>query len=241
LYQGYHKIREWNAPPRAYTIGIDTTWHPLHLHGAEHNMSAFASELIFNIAQDQGIKIGLIRSGHKCVYDMLDDGKVDGVLAPVPKNTNQDYYYSEPVYRYGAVIIVKKGSDIKSLSDLEKRRVAVKRGSPILYRLALDPKVIVLLYDNPIIALENVSKGEYDAVVMDQLLTFLYYGGTYKEGLRTAGPPLTTEALRLVTLKRANQEELVEKFNAGLKHLKEEGTYRQMLEDWGLYDPEAAE
>lgn len=217
---------------------MDAAWHPLHLHGAEHNMSAFASDLVFAIAKDQNIKVQLLKSGYKCVYDMLDDGKVDGVLAPVSKNPKMDYDYSDPAYRYGAVIIVKKDSDIHSLADLEQKRVAVKRGSPILYRLTLDPKVIVLLYENPLIALDQVSKGEYDAVVMDQLLTFLYYGGANKNELKIATLPLTSEALRLVTLKKGNKEELVEKFNAGLKHLKEDGTYHQLLEHRGLYDPE---
>lgn len=238
-YKGSQKIYEWTSPLPAYVIGIDPTWYPLSLHGAEHSMSAFASDLIAAVAKNQGMKVQVIKSGHKCLLDMLDDGIVDGVLAPVTKSLNHEYYYSEPAYRYGAVIIVKRSSDIKSLSDLEKRRVAVKRGSPILYRLSLDPKVIILLYDNPVTAMENLSKGEYDAVVMDQLLTFLYFGGTYKDGLATVSLPLTPESIRLVTLKEKSKEGLIEKFNAGLKNIKEDGTYHELLEDWELYDPES--
>lgn len=237
LYTGYHKIYEWNASPAPYTIGIDPTWHPLSLHGLEHPMAAFASDLVLAIGKDQNIKINIVKSGHKCLFDMLDDGKVNGVLAPVTK-TIQKYLYSEPFYRYGAVVIVKRDSGIHSLSDLEKRRVAVKRGSPILYRLALDPQVIVLLYDNPTKALDDLKKGEYDAVVMDQLLTFLYYGGTYKDGLVAATFPLTPESMRLVVLKDAGNQAFLDKFNAGLKNLKESGDYHQLLEEWELYDPE---
>lgn len=239
LSRGYNKIHEWTSPPPTYVIGIDPTWHPLNLHGVEHSMSAFASDLILAVAKDQGMKVQLIKSGHKCLIDMLDDGIVDGVLTPVTKSLNHEYYYSEPAYRYGAVIIVKRSSGIKSLSDLEKKRVAVKRGSPILYRLSLDPKVIVVLYEKPTIAMDNLKKGEYDAVVMDQLLTFLYFGGTYQDGLTAIGLPLTSEAIRLMTLKDKSKEGLIEKFNAGLQNLKENGTYHKLLEDWGLYDPES--
>lgn len=239
LYKGYNKINEWNSPAPAYVIGIDPTWHPLSLHGAEHNMSAFASDLIQAIANDQGMKIQVIKTGHKCLFDMLDDGIVDGVLAPISKSLKQDYFYSEPAYRYGAVIIVKRDSGINSLADLEKKRVAVKRGSPILYRLSLDPGVILLLYDSPVTAMDNLRKGEYDGVVMDQLLTFLFFGGTYKDGLKTATLPLTPEAIRLVTLKDKDKEPLIEKFNAGLHNLKEEGIYHKLLESWEIFDPES--
>ncbi len=94
----------------------------------------------------------------------------------------------------------------------------------------------VVPFTNEKAALQALSENQVDAVIVDQLLTYLYYGAFYPDQLTVVTQPLTNEALRLMTLK--NDDELVEMFDEGLSNLKSEGTYDALLTQWGIYDPE---
>lgn len=240
-YLGYRLVH-WILPPptKPYVIGMDPTWDPVALYGRDGEMTAFASDLLFAIAKDQDIKIQVAKVRPKCLFEMLDDARIEGALTPLTQESpyRGEYQFSDPFYRYGAILIAPKASEIHSVLQLEKKRVGVKRSSPILYRLAMDPLVIIIPYDSPLAALRNLVKGDLDAVVMDQLFHFLNYKGIYNGRLKVATLPLTQEGLRLATLKDDAGKELIEKFNAGLKNLQENGTYHELLEKWDLYDPE---
>ncbi len=79
------------------------------------------------------------------MFEMLEDKQVDGVLSSFIGNNlqNKKFLYSEPFYRYGAVAIIKKEHSFDALKNRKDKRVAVKRGSPILFHIMnfnIDPK-----------------------------------------------------------------------------------------------------
>lgn len=239
LFFGSYRLYQWTTrPPAVYRIAMDSSWYPLALYGKEHNKTAFTTDLISEIGRDQSIKIEMIRTNHKRLLELLNDENVEGILTsllPDPKLEGK-YEFSDPYYRYGAVLVTAKGSSIHSLADLEKKRLGVKRSSPLLYRLHLNCQATVVPYNNDLTALHALSENKLDAVIVEQLLTYLYFGAQYPGQLAVATLPLTNEGLRLMTFKK--DSELVEKFNAGLQNLKDDGTYDRLLADWDIYDPE---
>lgn len=237
---GGYRACTWISPPSVYRIGLDSTWYPLSLFGKEHSITAFSTDLLFSIAKDQKLTIELVRTGPKRVMDLLNDELVDGILTSYNPDisNNSLYIYSEPYYRFGAVLVIKKGTAFESLLQLHKKRIAVKRGSPVLYRISLDPTVTIIPYDSPLIAFEQLVKQQIDGIVMDDLLEFLYYGGLYRDEIQISTLPLTQEGLRLVALKGRHGIHLIERFNTGLKNLHETGVYQRLLNNWDLYNPE---
>lgn len=232
----------WISPsePDLYRIGIDSTWYPMNLYGKEQQFTAFANDLLSKIAQNQQLHVEIVRSGPKVLQDLLDDGKYNGILSSInPDLQGEDkYYFSEPFYRLGAVFVVRKDFDFKSLQNLPQMRIGVNRGSSILYHMQIDPSISVQPYTSPLIALDNLIRGELDGVVMDQLLAYLYFGSLYGDKLKIATLPLTVEGLRLVTLQDKLGADLIDKFNIGLKNLKADGTYKLLLQKWDLFNPE---
>lgn len=65
--------------------------------------------------------------------------------------------------------------------------------------------------------------------------------GIYLNQLKIASKPLTNEGLRLIAKNNSESKKLLEQFNEGLKALKKNGTYNQLLLKWGLFDPEKNE
>jgi polar amino acid transport system substrate-binding protein len=241
LFWGGYRGCRWIAPkaPEVYKIGLDETWYPVSLYGNEHAFTAFSTDLLFAIARNQHMKVEIVRTGPKGLLDFLDDGKIDGALTSItPDDHGEDYYFSEPFYRFGAVLIVREDSDFQSLRNLPSARIGVKRNSSILYHISIDPSIIIVPYDSPLLILDDLIRDQVDGVIMDNLLAFLYFGGLYRDQVQVATLPLTIEGLRLITLQEAYGSKLIEMFNQGLKNLKEDGTYQRLLDQWGLYNPE---
>lgn len=192
------------------------------------------------IAKQEHFQVEIMRTGFKRLMDLLDDGLVDGVLTSITPDeiAEERYYFSEPYYRFGAVLVVRKDFDFSSLKSLPNKRIGVKRGSSILYHTSIDPSVSIIPYDSSLMALDDLVRDRVDGVIMDQLLAYNYFGGAYRNQLKVATLPLTLEGLRLVTLQESYAEELIEKFNKGLKKLQEDGIYEKLLLDWDLYNPE---
>ena len=239
LLFGSYRLYEWSTrAQKVYKVAMDSSWYPLALYGKEHNKTAFTHDLIKEIGRDQSIKVEMVRTNYKRLIELLNDQKVEGILTSLLPNPvlEAKYAFSDPYYRYGAVLVTNKGSSIRSLLDLEEKRLGVKRTSPLLYRLKLNCQVTIIPYTNELAALHALSENKLDAVIVEQLLTYLYYGALYPDQLEVATQPLTNEGLRLMTFKR--DSELVDRFNAGLKNLKENGTYDSLLLKWDIYDPE---
>lgn len=244
LLFGSYRIYRWMSPPipSIYKIGMDATWHPLNLYGKEPAFTAFSSEVMFAVAKDQKLKIEIVRSGPKRVLELLDDSVVDGILSPIFEDhlMEEHYYFSNPYYRFGTVLIVRKDTSFTELKEFSHKRVTVQRGSPILYRITVDPSTSVVTYNSPLTALDELGRSEVDGVFMD-LLEYLYYGGMYRDKLKVVTHPLTNPGLRLITLQEDYGWDLIEKFNAGLENIKQNGVYQKLLEKWDLYNPEKVE
>jgi len=241
LFGSYRLIQWLRSPaPDVYKIGMDSSWYPLAFYGKEYSVTAFSADLIFSIARNQNIQIEIVRAGHNRLMELLDDHKVEGILSSIlPQGKLEEtYYFSDPYYRYGAVLVISKSSAITSMNELPRKRVGVKRSSPVLYRLKIDPQATIIPYDSPLSMLQDVSTGKLDAALMDQLLLYLYFGALYSNQIKVATLPMTNEGLRLVTLQNSNAEDLISMFNTGLNNMKENGTYDRLLNQWELYDPE---
>jgi polar amino acid transport system substrate-binding protein len=241
LFGGYRACL-WVLPPApdVYKIAIDSTWYPLSLYGKDSAFTAFSIDVLFAIAKREKVKVEIVRSGPKRLLELLDDGQVHGILTGIRKQQvpEEQYYFSEPYYRFGGVLIIRKNDSFSSLMDLPSKRIAVKRNSPILFRVQIDPRVSVIPFDSPVAALDQLMKGDLDGVIMDQLLAYLYFAGVYQDQMKVVTLPLTMDGLHLMTLQDDVGEGLIEVFNEGLQLLKEDGTYLKFLKQWDLYDPE---
>lgn len=239
IYRGFRWV--FPATPDVYRVAIDSTWYPLSLYGREPAVTAFSIDVLFSIAKREKIQVDLIRSGPKRILELLEDGQVHGIMTgmkPDPQ-LEETYYFSDPYYRFGAVLVMRKEDSFTSLMSLPNKHLGVRRNSPVLYKVQIDPKATIIPFDSPVLAFEQLIRKEIDAVLIDQLLAFLYFGGTYQDKLKVVTLPLTIDGLRLVTLQDGVGEELIDSFNSGLKKIKDEGVYNNFLNQWDLYNPEA--
>lgn len=221
-----------------FHIASDNTWYPLQLYDKERNMQAFTNEMLLAIAKQQKIHVKLFVAGPDNLFMGLNNGQFDGVLSSLqPNSTNRELYvFSDPFYKVGPVLIVRETSTAKSLADMEGKIIGIRTGSSVVFNIEQYPEIIIRSYDNALLALMDINRNVIDGVILDALTAYIYTSGLFAKQMKIVGPPLTDIGLRLLT--RHSEAELIKHFNAGLKAIKEDGTYDQLVLKWGLFNPE---
>ena len=223
---------------RTYRIGRDTTFAPLNFLGKEKNLVGFIDDLIYSIAYIENFGVDLGTSPRGRMEENLRRGIYDGVItleAPTSRLA-QMYEFSDPFYDLGPVLIVPIDSDAESLDDMRSKVIGIERTASIIYNVPEIPDIIFTPFENILFAFRNLSEGHIDGVIMDAFPASEYLETFYKGMLKVIPPPLTEHGLRLMTLKTPNGNDLVKRFNDGLKKMREESEYNAILEKWRLTD-----
>jgi ABC-type amino acid transport substrate-binding protein len=225
-------------PPKTYTIARDATWFPLEFLGKSRQVAAFSDELLAAISKEQNIHFRIYSSSSSLLFPGLHAKTFQGVLsADVPRGTLLDNYVSSvPYFRFGPVLVVRKASKITQLEQLSGSAVGVLRGASLLFDEAGSIDITYIPYDNVLVALQHLSDGVVDGVIIDAFPAYAYTNSLFADRLQVASAPLTNEALRLIALKGYEGRVLIQQFDEGLEALKNNGTYTQLLKKWGLFN-----
>ena len=228
------------APTKLYVVARDPTWRPLMLLDKEASMTAFTNELLAGIAVEEGIRVDTVSGNSDTLFQGLDNFAYDGILTslvPSPNNANR-YIISDNYFLLGPVVIVKENSTINSITQLNNKTVGVLRGSSNVFEIAQYPTINIISYDSAVDAIENLIKKNIDAVIMDTLPAHSYSMKFYAGEIKVATPPLTKKGIHLITRKDPVSMKLMEAFNEGLKKVREDGTYDELLKRWELSTPD---
>ena len=218
-----------------YSIGIDPTWYPLRLMGRESNVSAFTVELLREISRVEKIQFKQITRSWDNLLTCLEEGRCQAVISSLyPHLFHLDrYQFSEVFLETGPVLIVRNGQTLEMLDQLEGKEVAVDSQAHKALLIQLFPGAVVRSYTAIPEALNELSRGKFDAVLADVIPARAFVENLYAGKLTMASEPLTRQGLRVITA-HPDQCKLLEHFNAGLKKLTANGTYARLLEKWNL-------
>ena len=176
----------------------------------------------------------------KSLIFSLANGKVDLVAAgmTVTDERKKEVDFSETYFVAKQKIIVKEGSDIKTLEDLRGKAVGVQEGttgdlSVSKEEYADEPdhfshEVTVQRFKKGVDAVMDLVNGRVDAVVIDSNPAAEYVQNN--EGLVALESGLEEEEYA-IAVKKGNSE-LLEKINTALSELKEDGTYDKLVEKY---------
>jgi polar amino acid transport system substrate-binding protein len=222
-----------------YTIARDPSWYPLALLSKEKNVLAFSDEVILKIAKDEGFKVSTLFTNSNSIEVGLDNGTFDAVMTTLqPTAFRRDKYeFSDPYFFAGPVLVVPLGSPCRAFDQAGGLRIGVRRTALEVYNVQVTNDVDFRLFDNILTALYGMLRGELDGVIMDLVPAYSFAQGVFRDRIEIVGEPLTMAGIRLVA-SRENAPGLVTRFNRGLKKLRDTEAYQQMLQKWGLYNPE---
>ncbi len=217
-----------------YVIATDKGFSPFEFQDAEGNIVGIDMDILAAVAEDQGFTYDLQYIGWDAAIAACQAGQANAMIAGASitdERKESGWIFSDGYYDATQGMAVATDSDIAGFEDLNGKKVAVKNGtmsnqyaesikeeygfevitfptSPDMYQAVLGGQVVACFDDTPILKY-NIKIGELDMKFVE---------GTENEPAQYG----------FAIFDAANQE-LVDKFNAGLKNIRENGKYDEII------------
>jgi polar amino acid transport system substrate-binding protein len=222
----------------ALTVGSDIPYPPFE-QGKAGNYTGFDIELMEAIAKKIGRTVEFQDTSFETIFRDVAQGKFDAVIsaATITPEREKAVAFSNPYYLSEQAVLVKEGSAIESIEDLEGKTVGVQQGTTG-QELAKEQASAaeVRPYPEGPDAVNALKAGTVEAVVIDAPVAA---NAVEKSGGIEIAEKVPTEEEYGIALSK-DETGLLEEINQGLKEVEEDGTYTKIYKKWFKLKPPKA-
>jgi len=219
-------------------VASDTDFAPYDFKDEYGNVTGFDIEIMDAIGEDQGFKVVNYSDRWEEVFINLDNKSRDMIAAAVPYNPERDrkYLLSDPYAPLPSTILyLDKSKNITSLNDLSDLKVGVL-SETVQYDYFSSDEIKVKSvepYITIFAAIQAMAQGEVDVVAEDVgALRYIMRNFPDLEPKYFDYEDIHADSAYKVLVVDKDQPELLDKINAGLKSIKENGTYAMLTTKW---------
>lgn len=223
---------------KTYVIASDTAFPPFEsLDTATNTYVGIDMDILAAIAEDQDLDITVNNVGFKAALGAVTTGQADGMIAgmSITEERLVDYDFSEGYFENGQILVVAADSDIASLEDLNGKVVATKQGTMGTEYAEANKEEYgfkTVSFEDSSTMYQAIVNGNADACFEDEAV-IVYTIEASNLALKTVGDAVASQPYAFA-VKKGENAELLEKFNAGLQNIKANGTYDEILAKYGL-------
>ena len=223
-----------SATGKTWVIATDTVFKPFEYTDADGNFVGIDVDIVAAIAEDQGFSYELKSLGWDAAIAACQAGQADGMIAGASitqERKDSGWIFSDGYYNATQTMTVPANSDITGFGDLSGKTVAVKTGtqgasyaeslkdeygfnityfedSPTMYQAVLGGQCAACFEDTPIM----------QASIKDGGLALKVLEDTANEGAPYG-----------FAIFNADNQELIDMFNAGLANIQANGKYDEII------------
>ena len=227
-------VTDTNTTDKTWIIATDTVFKPFEYTDANGDFVGIDVDIVAAIAEDQGFEYQMNSLGWDAAIAACQAGQADGMIAGASiteERIASGWIFSDGYYDATQCMTVKADSEIAGFADLSGQTVAVKTGtqgatyaeslkdeygfeityledSPTMYQTVIGGQAVACFEDTPIMA-SSIKEGDLDLKIV--------------EGTENDGSPYG------FAIFNADNQELIDTFNAGLANIKANGTYDEII------------
>lgn len=220
-----------------FVIATDKGFSPFEFQDENGNIVGIDMDILAAVAEDQGFTYDLQYIGWDAAIAACQAGQADGMIAGASitdERKNSGWIFSDGYYDATQGMAVAADSSVTGFSDLKGKKIAVKNGtmsnqyadslkdefgfevvtfstSPDMYQAVTGGQADACLDDTPILKY-NIKIGELEMKFVD---------GTENDPAQYG-----------LAVFDENKQELIDLFNAGLKNIRENGKYEEILKTY---------
>lgn len=216
-----------------YLIATDSKYAPFSFE-EDGEYQGIDVEILAAVAEESGFEYELKPMDFNAIIPGLTSNQLDGAIAgmSITDERKQSLDFSDGYFESGLSIVVKgDNTTINGVDDINGKTVAVKKGTAgetwALENEATYNLNVVHFEDSPSMFLA-VQGGNADFALEDYPVIAYKIKVDANNELKIAGEKVTTADYGFAVNKGKNSE-LLEKFQEGLKAIKENGTYDEIL------------
>lgn len=225
---------ETSGSDKTWVIATDTVFKPFEYTDASGNFVGIDVDIVAAIAEDQGFTYEMKSLGWDGAIAACQSGQADGMIAGASitdERKESGWIFSDGYYNATQTLTVAENSDITGFADLAGKNVAVKTAtqgaayaeslkdeygftityfedSPTMYQAVLGGQCAGCFEDTPIM----------QASIKDGGLALKVLEDTANEGAPYG-----------FAIFNADNQELIDMFNAGLANIQANGTYDEII------------
>lgn len=220
------------------SVGSDIPYPPFE-QGKPGKYTGFDIELIEAIAEKIGRTAEFEDTSFETIFRDVAQGKFEAVIsaATITDEREKAVDFSNPYYLSEQAVLVKEGSSIKTLDELEGQTVAVQQGTTgqELAKEKIGGAEIRPYPEGPD-AVNALKAGTVEAVIIDAPVA---QNAVEKSGGVEIAEKVPTEEEYGIAVAQGDSE-LLEEINKGLEEIQNDGTYKKIYKKWFKLEPPKA-
>ena len=217
------------------TVGSDIPYPPFE-QGKPGEYTGFDVELMEAIGEKIGREAEFQDTSFETIFRDVGQGKFEAVAsaATITPEREKEVAFSDPYYLSEQAILVKEGSEIKGLSELEGKTVGAQQGTTGLELGKEKANASELRpYPEGPDAINALKAGTIEAVIIDAPVA---QNAIEEEGGVEIAEKVPTEEEYGFAVAKENTQ-LLEEINKGLEEVISDGTYTKIFEKWFHLEP----
>lgn len=222
---------------KVWVVATDTVFKPFEYTNENNEFVGIDVDILAAIAEDQGFEYELQSLGWDSGVAAVQAGQADALIAGATikqERIDSGWIFSDGYYDATQTFVIPTDSDITSFEDLEGKSVAVKNataGADFANSLKDEYGFTVTVFEDSPTMYQDVLLGNSAACVEDTpiMASSIKEGDLalkIPEGMESEGAPYG------FAIMDENNQELLDLFNAGLKNIKENGKYDEIIDKY---------
>lgn len=224
------------AEEEAFIVASDATWPPIEMLDENKEVVGYSIDYLNAVAKEAGIRVKFVNTAWDGIFAALGSRQADIIASSVTITDKRKKVmgFTEPYYELRQAVVVPAGVKISGLRDLDGKKVGGQIGTTGLVETLpkAKSKAVVKTYDEVGLALEDLAKGNIDAVICDDPVAKFYANKKeeYKGKLHVAY--ITDDVEYYGFAVRKDDKDLLESLNRGIRAVKEKGLDKQIVAKW---------
>ena len=214
-------------------VGTEPVFAPFEFpKEGSKDLTGFDIELIEALGKQMGYKVEIVSMGFDALIPALNSGNIDVVAAGMSINEERQkaVTFSEPYYTSGLIVMVNKdNNEVKSIKDLEGKRIACQIGTTGENKSRTVEGAKVKAFNTQDEASLELKNGGADAVIGDAPVVEYYMTKAGKDFAKTVGERMEAEPYGIAVKKGSK---LAGDLNKALAELKKSGEYDKLYTKW---------
>ncbi|MFC5558210.1 amino acid ABC transporter substrate-binding protein [Ureibacillus thermophilus] len=215
-------------------IGIDDHFAPMGFRDENNEIVGFDIDMARAAAEKMGVEVEFQPIDWSTKESELSSGRIDLIWNgyTITEERKEKVLFTKPYLENAQVLVTLADSPITKIDELAGKQVGVQALSSALDALNKHPiskEVKLSEYKDNVLALQDLKNGRVDAVVIDKVV-IEYYMTQETDTFKILEEELAPEQYG-VGVKKGN-EALLEKLQAALDEMNEDGTAAEISEKW---------
>lgn len=188
----------------SFSIAMDPAFSPLDLEGKEAYIWGYMKDFLMLLSKQSGKEIQKVKTASQNLFSGLEKEEYIAVISSLPPYPfYQDKYdFSEPLLELGFVLILPYSSRIRSLEKLEEARLGIYAQDKTSLSETILPKgAFFKTYPSYNQVLQALVTGEVEGALLERIPAVNFLSQKFAGRLKIVGKPITSTALRVITLK----------------------------------------